>query len=697
MTGAPGKTGAPGLGRLIGGLLLRLALALGPGLATFWALQGQGSVEPALWWGLTVLAVFGVWRHRPPRRPGLQLLLGLVTGTLWLAAFGLLWALLTLTPNRQLLDWTALLGYGEQRGVIGTLFALVSVLVGTALAAVSWSRSLKIISLFSALLHAGGAAGLLFLSRAPGAVLPGAILAGFSGLTGLALLVWAGRRRARPGRLGLGGVTLALVAGLPLLVAAPAALSPGRAQEGKPLIPAGFDQLARLWLPQAGQNLPTDATGFTGNPGQNDPEPSLIALPLVRVETAPSPSLRLIYLRGQIFDHFGGQTWGRRVPYASFEQPARRLAQERQPELRLEVLGDLLPFIPHTLEARSVAVTPRRDDKRLLAGFRAGGYLLDYPLVTGDVIWLSRQGDRPPPDLEPAYYRQLMPLEPTLEAYFQALTAEIPRSGLEAERLEALQNRLSESLTYAYENPQGPQTTVLGRFLLGSRRGYAPHFATVFVLGARRLGFEARFVQGFVVPFAPGADRAQASTLNSHAWAEVRRADGSWITWEASPPFRPEGLAQAESLLGAESSRGATRAQLGTVLADLLPGQTAQSGPSQPTWLYTGLGVLVVLGLFGWGLGQPGETRRAKPTPEAPLPPWLGRLLRLGRRHGFPDPRAEGWQAWTANTRYWGTALPARLERLLWPHLFGRRPLTARDQAYLRALTHRLTKNPSQL
>jgi hypothetical protein len=81
---------------------------------------------------------------------------------------------------------------------------------------------------------------------------------------------------------------------------------------------------------------------------------------------------------------------------------------------------------------------------------------------------------------------------------------------------------------------------VLGHLLISKRTGPSYAFATSAVLMLRSLGYEARMVCGFYVDQAnasAGDGYLAAHAHDAHCWAEVKLADGTWITIEPTPGY----------------------------------------------------------------------------------------------------------------------------------------------------------------
>lgn len=76
----------------------------------------------------------------------------------------------------------------------------------------------------------------------------------------------------------------------------------------------------------------------------------------------------------------------------------------------------------------------------------------------------------------------------------------------------------------------------LDEFLLGTSAGHCEYFATALALVLRSEEVPCRLVGGYLVyEREEGRDALVARARHAHAWVEVRTADGSWHTYDATP------------------------------------------------------------------------------------------------------------------------------------------------------------------
>jgi transglutaminase-like putative cysteine protease len=86
--------------------------------------------------------------------------------------------------------------------------------------------------------------------------------------------------------------------------------------------------------------------------------------------------------------------------------------------------------------------------------------------------------------------------------------------------LQRLNQRIFESMRYLQRDEEGVQSP-LRTLELGS--GSCRDFASLFMLSAKKLGFAARFVSGYVYP-----NNLYAQSGSTHAWAEVFIPGAGW-------------------------------------------------------------------------------------------------------------------------------------------------------------------------
>lgn len=105
---------------------------------------------------------------------------------------------------------------------------------------------------------------------------------------------------------------------------------------------------------------------------------------------------------------------------------------------------------------------------------------------------------------------------------------------------------LAENYRYNIDPPSPTTGDPVAEFLLVSKEGYCVQFATALTLMMRRLGFPARYVEGYIANEFKAAkgDYPYSCTVTdkkAHAWTEVWLDGFGWMVYEATPGFSYRG------------------------------------------------------------------------------------------------------------------------------------------------------------
>lgn len=247
-----------------------------------------------------------------------------------------------------------------------------------------------------------------------------------------------------------------------------------------------------------------------------------------------------LYLRGRVLTLYDGKSWQREggdIENFYLDQAAPVRGAED---------------IRYDLELSGIDL----DTKTIFAPLGVSAIDIPHGILRRDrygIIFL----DRPITDLENGYMLRTVEPEPTrLDSgteYFQlpegysekviALTASIT-AGREttSEKAEAIRQHLLQ-LTYTL-SPSVPDsdTDFVEHFLLEEKQGYCTYFASAMVIMSRAAGIPARYVEGFLTPYASNADGDYIVTADrAHAWAELY-LDGKWTVAEATPAYIAEAV-----------------------------------------------------------------------------------------------------------------------------------------------------------
>lgn len=133
------------------------------------------------------------------------------------------------------------------------------------------------------------------------------------------------------------------------------------------------------------------------------------------------------------------------------------------------------------------------------------------------------------------------------------------------EEVEGVCRYFKDNFSYSLTADNGEGSEVLSNFLYNTKEGHCALFATATVLALRELGYNARYVTGYVVS-GEGEKTAEGYkyTLREkdlHAWVEVYFYHVGWL------PFDPTASVSgyAEYISGVEAAEGTTEAELTTV------------------------------------------------------------------------------------------------------------------------------------
>lgn len=132
------------------------------------------------------------------------------------------------------------------------------------------------------------------------------------------------------------------------------------------------------------------------------------------------------------------------------------------------------------------------------------------------------------PDLAPFVAPVTADPDLAVKQFMKAPLAEAGASGIAF--LDALNAAVHGGIGYERRDEAGTRAPVE---TLGTRRGSCRDLAWLFVECARRAGFAARFVSGYL--YDPAADRAAGALVGggaTHAWAEVYIPETGWVEYD---------------------------------------------------------------------------------------------------------------------------------------------------------------------
>lgn len=107
----------------------------------------------------------------------------------------------------------------------------------------------------------------------------------------------------------------------------------------------------------------------------------------------------------------------------------------------------------------------------------------------------------------------------------------------------AFSGYLAENYKYNIAPPAAATDDPVEEFLLNSKEGYCVQFATALTLMLRRVGFPARYAEGYIANEFREAKKGgypyscKVTDRKAHAWTEVWLDGFGWMVYEATPGF----------------------------------------------------------------------------------------------------------------------------------------------------------------
>ncbi len=125
------------------------------------------------------------------------------------------------------------------------------------------------------------------------------------------------------------------------------------------------------------------------------------------------------------------------------------------------------------------------------------------------------------------------------DGYYYTLNKEGKAHAREVAKI--VSDYLAEGRKYS-TNPKSTGKSVTEELLFGSREGYCVQFATVGTLIMRRLGFSARYAEGYIAQNFKGSSgqyayESKITDREGHAWTEVWVNGFGWMTLEMTPGY----------------------------------------------------------------------------------------------------------------------------------------------------------------
>lgn len=106
-------------------------------------------------------------------------------------------------------------------------------------------------------------------------------------------------------------------------------------------------------------------------------------------------------------------------------------------------------------------------------------------------------------------------------------------------KVKSLEKYLRENYNYTLTPSYPPEDRdFVDYFLFDGKEGYCSYFASALCVMTRAAGIPSRYVEGFLLPEKPPAERFyNVTNRNAHAWVEVYLEGVGWVTFEPTPPM----------------------------------------------------------------------------------------------------------------------------------------------------------------
>lgn len=110
-----------------------------------------------------------------------------------------------------------------------------------------------------------------------------------------------------------------------------------------------------------------------------------------------------------------------------------------------------------------------------------------------------------------------------------------------AKQLRSIIDYLANNFIYNLSVAELPDNQDLFENFILNRQGYCTYFATALTILAREAGFEARYVEGFLVPGLVKQDlrnkdyQRLVTSDQAHAWTEIKTEELGWLAFDATP------------------------------------------------------------------------------------------------------------------------------------------------------------------
>jgi len=210
-------------------------------------------------------------------------------------------------------------------------------------------------------------------------------------------------------------------------------------------------------------------------------------------------------------------------------------------EVRVRLLDRSSRCMPTPLHANNVDLERAADVLVDPKPWGVLGLLHSRGLGSGSLDYTVRLGTSPPATVPARVRRQLSGLPsggiPAIATDLaNRLRDRLPANADDGAIAHVICDWLREHRRYSLPGEPGFAQN-LGEFLIGTGTGHCEYFATALAVLLRTRGIPCRVVGGYLAHETdPDGRSVVVRARHAHAWVEMLRADGTWETFDATPP-----------------------------------------------------------------------------------------------------------------------------------------------------------------
>ncbi|WP_028972949.1 transglutaminase-like domain-containing protein [Spirochaeta cellobiosiphila] len=339
------------------------------------------------------------------------------------------------------------------------------------------------------------------------------------------------------------------------------------------------------------------------------------------------PPNKTVYLRMEAYESYSHSEWHMAPEDSKDWIPVR---EEGNEQFLLQIESDFCSALPQ-ISGMKPKVTGRS-----IIGQNSSGWKVDPPFLRGDELrFYPTKMEYPPPK----------PADSITRWESSRSIPSFSNEGSQKDIIDAILKYLHSEYIYDISTYYGNQN-IIDKFI-DNKRGFCVHFATLFILLARKEGIPCRYVTGFLTILSESG-KSYISGSQSHAWVEVWDESNKWVIIDPTP-------------LNVEKAVPSSNAYV--------------SLPFIMTILIV-LFIFCILMLIAYIIGKTIKTSKVE------------KLIKMAKNNGIPGPSVIGWSEWADRVEL---TLPKNYvtQRFvcIWYHCYySKSEITRRDRVFLNML-----------